>query len=197
MDAEFSIELGRDDPVLDFPWDDPSGKFAYSDLKRHPELIASIEEAGKYPELAEFLRVVNSAASPVETAKCDAWATTDLNADEGIYEASHKFVSYVDVVLSATDVRLFSLPQSLSIHDRFARQLVELLRHTPDGESAVQAEVCVRRCYFSDDSETREGCYLTLYVSGYGVSDDGARRSWEMGLKILGNAILQLPAKTE
>ncbi len=28
MDADFSIELGREDPVLDFPWSDPSGKLA-------------------------------------------------------------------------------------------------------------------------------------------------------------------------
>jgi hypothetical protein len=25
MDADFSIELGREDPVLDFPWKDPAG----------------------------------------------------------------------------------------------------------------------------------------------------------------------------
>jgi hypothetical protein len=98
MDADFSIEMGREDPVLDFPWTDPSGKFAYCDLKRRPELMASIEEAEQFPELAEFLRVVNSAASMVETAKCDVWATTELSADEDIYESSHKFASYVDVV---------------------------------------------------------------------------------------------------
>ena len=34
MDADFSIELGREDPVLDFPWKDPAGKLAYVDLKR-------------------------------------------------------------------------------------------------------------------------------------------------------------------
>src|SRR5260221_5422223 len=57
MDADFSIELGRDDPVLDFPWKDPAGKLAYVDLKRHPELMVEIEEAEKFPELGEFLRV--------------------------------------------------------------------------------------------------------------------------------------------
>ena len=71
MDADFSVELGHDDSVLDFPWTDPAGGLAYFDLKRHPELITCIEEAEKFPELAEFLRTVNSARSTVESAKCD------------------------------------------------------------------------------------------------------------------------------
>jgi len=40
--------------VLDFPWTDPAGALAYFDLKRHPELIAKVEEAEKFPELADF-----------------------------------------------------------------------------------------------------------------------------------------------
>ena len=111
MDADFSIELGREDPALDFPWKDPAGTLAYVDLKRRPELMARIEEAEKFPELGESLRALNSARSMVETAKCDAWATSELGAEEEIYDASHKFASYVDVVFSNIDARL-SLPES-------------------------------------------------------------------------------------
>ena len=188
MDAEFSIELGREDPVLDFPWKDPAGKLAYVDVKRRPELMASIEEAEKSPELGEFLRVMNSARSMVETAKCDAWATTELSAEEDVYDASHKFASYVDVVFSEIDVRL-----SFSLHEQFARKLVELLRRVPDTPSAAQ--VCVRRCYFGKDSGVREGFYCTLNVSGYGNDDASARQSWGVGLKLMGNAIVQLSAQ--
>ena len=187
MDADFSIELGREDPVLDFPWTDPAGKFAYLDLKRHPELMARIEEAEKFPELAEFLRAMNSARSMVETAKCDAWATMELNAEEEIYDATHKFASYVDVVFAEIDVRL-----SLSVHEQFARDLVELLRRAPESPSA--AEVCVRRCYYGEEGAVREGFYCTLYVSGYGHDGASARQNWEVGLKLMGNAIMQLSA---
>jgi hypothetical protein len=187
MDADFSIELGREDPVLDFPWTDPAGKVAYVDVKRRPELMASIEEAEEFPELGEFLRVMNSARSMVETAKCDAWATTDLNAEEDVYDASHKFASYVDAVLSEIDAR-----QSFSHHEQFARKLVELLRRVPDTPSA--AEVCVRRCYFGEDSGVREGFYCTLNVSGYGNDEASARQNWEVGLKLMGNAVMQLSA---
>jgi hypothetical protein len=188
MDADFSIELGREDPVLDFPWKDPAGKLAYVDVKRQPELMASIDEAEKVPELGEFLRVMNSTRSMVETAKCDAWVTTELSTEEGIYDASHKFASYVDVVFSAIDAR-----QAFSLHEQFARKLVELLRRAPDTPSAV--EVCVRRCYFGEDSGVREGYYSTLYVSGYGSDEASARQNWEVGLKLMGNAVVQLSAR--
>ena len=187
MDADFSIELGREDPVLDFPWTDPASKLAYVDVKRCPELMASIEEAEEFPELGEFLRVMNSARSMVETAKCDAWATTELSVEEDVYYASHKFASYVDVVFSEIDMR-----QSFVLHEQFARKLVELLRRVPDTPSA--AEVCVRRCYFGEDSGVRDGFYCTLNVSGYGNNDANARQNWGVGLKLIRNAILQLSA---
>jgi hypothetical protein len=188
MDADFSIELGREDPVLDFPWTDPAGKLVYVDVKRCPELMASIEEAEKFPELGEFLQVMNSPRSMVETAKCDAWPTTELSAEEDFYKASHKFASYVDVVFSEIDVRL-----SFSLHEQFARKLVELLRRVPETPSA--AEVCVRRCYFAEDSGVREGFYCTVYVSGYGGDRASARQNWGVALKLMGNAIVQLSAQ--
>jgi hypothetical protein len=184
MDADFSIELGSDDPILDFPWIDPSGKLAYVDLKRHPELVSQIPEAQKFPELVAFLRMLNSPRSSLETAKCDAWATTELNPEEEIYDAPHKFASYVDVVFSDADLRL-----SFAAHERFAEKMVALLKKTPDTPSAV--EVCVRRCYFSEGDSVREGFYFTLYVSGYGGDEAVARLAWEVALRLAGNAAMQ------
>jgi hypothetical protein len=196
MDADFSIELGHEDPVLDFPWKDPSGKLAYVDVKRHPELMAQIEEAERFPELKEFLRALNSVRSMVETAKCDAWHTEELNAEEDIYNASHKCASYVDVVFSSginfADSELSSLRQSLSAHERFARKLAGLLRHAPDMPSA--AEICVRRCYFDESVGIHEGFYSTLYVSGYGNDEDTARQNWGLASKLVASAIVQLSA---
>jgi hypothetical protein len=187
MDADFSIELSREDPVLDFPWTDPEEKFAYVDLKRHPERLASITEAEDLPDLRDFLRTVNSFRSLLETAKCDAWATTELSVEEEIYNAAYKFASYVDVVFSATDARL-----SLMRHEQFARDLVALLRRAPETPSS--AEVCVRRCYFTEDGgmPDQEGFYLTVYVSGYGDDEDSALARWGVALKLVGNAMVQL-----
>ena len=185
MDADFSIELGREDPVLDFPWKDPAGKLAYVDVKRHPELMARIEEAEQFPELEEFLRALNSARSMMETAKCDAWETSELSAEEEVYDASHKFASYVDLVFSETDTRL-----SLSRHQQLVNKLVELLRRVPEIPAA--AELCVRCCYFSEASAVQDGFYFTLYLSGYGNDEARALQNWGVGLKLVGNAVIQL-----
>jgi hypothetical protein len=194
MDADFSIELGRDDPVLDFPWEDPTGKLVYVDLKRRPELLASIEEIGRFPELGEFLRELNSPRTIVETAKCDAWATTELSADE-TYLGTHKFVSYVDVVFSGSDLHVSSLRQSFSAHEQFAKKLVERLSQGAETPSAV--EICVRRCYFgADKGDVREGLYWSLYVSGFGNDSASARENWETGLEEMRNAVVELSAPT-
>src|SRR6202021_1932701 len=127
MDADFSIELGQGCPVLDLPWKDPAGKLVYLDLKRQPDLIALLEEARVFPELERFLQAVNSGRSIMETAKCDAWVTTELSIEEEIHEASHKFASYTDVVFSDLDNR-----SSFSLHEEFAQKLAELLRQSPE-----------------------------------------------------------------
>ena len=102
-----------------------------------------------------------------------------------MYGASHKFASYADVVFSNIDARL-----SLSTHEQFARKLVALLQRAPETPSA--AEVCVRRCYFAEEGGVREGCYCTLYVNGYGNDEASARLIWEVALKLVGNAVVQL-----
>jgi hypothetical protein len=113
------------------------------------------------------------------------WATTELTPEEEIFGASHKFASYVDLVLSNVDRRP-SFPE----HERFAKRLAALLRGAPEMSSS--AEVCVRRCFLGEGRETREGFYFTVYVNGYGNDDAAARQNWAIGIKLVGSAILQL-----
>jgi len=72
------------------------------------------------------------------------------------------------------------------------KRLVTLLRRAPEISSSV--EVCVRRCFLVDVGEPREGFYFTVYVNGYGNDEPGARKSWTIGLDLVGGAILQLSA---
>jgi hypothetical protein len=187
MEADYSIELGKDDPVLDFPWTDPSGKLRYFDLKRHPELMEKIEEVREFPELAEFLRVINSGRSAFESAKCDAWVTTELSDEENIFNASHKCASYVDLVASSLEAR-----GTYKLHRQFAGKWKELMRRVP--EISASAELCLRRCFSVGPAETTDGFYFTLYVNGYGEDEFVARKNWNIGLGLTGNAIVQLSA---
>ncbi len=188
MQADFSVELGADDPTLEFPWSSPDGRHRYFDLKNHPDLLKSVLEAAAQPALREFLASLNSRASCLQTVKCDAWFTRDLNEEELIYGAPAKFGSYVDVIFAAGEPR-FSFPQ----HEDFAQRLAALLKKAPEIPAAV--EFIIRRCYFHLDAEPRDGFYLTCYCFGYGEDESDSRKRWTIALKLVENAVLQLSAQ--
>lgn len=195
MDAELTVELGGGDPTLAIPWSSGDGRLRYHDLKRQPDLLIYVEEATRYPELAEFLVQLNSASSILQSAKCDAWYSTELSEPEGIYGAMGKFVSYVDVFF-VSDAPRFSFEQ----HEHFAQRLIKLLGRAPQISAA--AEFIIRRCYFAAGCDRErapaenpsEGFYFTFYLSGYGDDEADARKRWGIALKLIGNAILQLSA---
>jgi hypothetical protein len=141
MHADFSVELCQEDPMLELPWtsDDPSVR--YYDLKSRPELVLQIPEAAAHPEISAFLARINAADSPLETAKCDAWPSREISAEEEIFGASQKFVSYIDLVFVDENVR-----GSFEKHEKFASELCQLLNRAPD--MAATVELIIRRCYY-------------------------------------------------
>lgn len=182
MDADFAVELAADDETLTIPWSAPDNGPRYYDLKHHPELLAQIEEAQTNEELREFLAFLNSPATPLETAKCDAWSTTELNPEEDIFGATQKFGSYIDILFS--DDRCTSFGE----HESFAKRLSQLLKRVP--EIPASAEFLIRRCYWDET----EGFYITFYLFGYGDDEQRARQQWRIGLKLAENALRQLTA---
>jgi hypothetical protein len=186
VQADFAVELGAEDESLEFPWS-ASGGARYYNLRRQPDLLLYLEEVRQTPELGEFLAAINSPASLLESAKCDAWASTEINPEEEIFGASRKFGSYVDLVFSVEPKR-YSLPD----HEQLAKWLTNLLKRTPEIPAA--AEFLIRRCYFHDSEmkETHDGFYFTFYLFGYGNEDSQARLQWAIALKLVENAIGQI-----
>jgi hypothetical protein len=193
MQADFAVELGADDETLEMPWAAEGGGPRYYDLKRHPELLSNLEEAVREPELGEFLSKVNAPHGPLETAKCDAWSSTEISAEEEIFEAPHKFGSYIDLFFSDEPKR-FSFPE----HEQLAMRLTNLLQRAP--EMPVAAEFLIRRCYYYEQKEVpgqeeiRDGFYITFYLFGYGKDELRSRQNWAIGLKLIGSAIRQMSA---
>ncbi|MGE5112628.1 MAG: hypothetical protein ACM3JB_17320 [Acidobacteriaceae bacterium] len=194
MDADYSVELGPDDDVLDFPWSSPEHNLRYYDLKHQPDLLLYISEATEYQELGRYLFIVNSAASAFLTAKCDVWTDDELSEAEAIYEAKTKLACYIDQLFAeqgngAEDPRF-----SFERHERFAERLVELLGRVPSISASL--ELIIRRCFYNlEESEPKAGYYMTIYVSGYGDDAVDARQHWAIALDLLQNAILQLSAE--
>jgi hypothetical protein len=180
LEADYSVELGAEDAVLEFPWT-ASGDIQYYDLKRHPVLLPLVEEARRFSPLRDFLAALNSTSSLFETAKCDAWFTTELNPEEGIFDATGKFGSYVDVLFSG-ESRF-----SFSDHEQRVKRWTSLLRKALDIPAA--AEFIVRRCDFKSDP--RDGFFITTYTFGYGENAESAQQQWAIALKLVENAIRQ------
>ena len=187
MEADFAVELGADDETLEIPWSAHGGHPRYYDLKHQPEMLCALEEIQRVPELAGFLRAVNSAAGGLESAKCDVWWSAELNPEEEIFGASQKFGGYVDLLFSNESARV-------SFHEceSFAKRVVELLKAVPEIPAA--AELLIRRCFRHETAETREGFYITCYVFGYGEDESQARQRWAIGIELVANAIRQVEA---
>ena len=180
VEADFAVELEAEDERLEFPWAG-ADRARYYDLKRQPELLALIEEARELPALGEFLVAANSPGGPFETAKCDAWSTSEIRPEEEIFGFPCKFGSYVDLLYS--DERRFSFPA----HEELVRGWTSLLGKVP--EIPASAEFLVRRCHFQEVG--RDGFYVTQYTFGYGEDVAQARTQWAIGLKLVENVIRQ------
>ncbi len=171
MEFEFSVELGPDDPTLAVPWRSPDGTIAYVDLRSSPEAIDSLSEVRAFPELADFLRAFNR--HPYATAKCDAWFDTLMDVNDEPYAASLKCASYVDIFFPEAPLAPFAEIES------HARAFVRQVRNCQIDEA--RAELCLRRAYFASG----EGFYWTLYLTGYGSTQEEARAAWAAALKLM------------
>ncbi len=189
MQADSTVELDAQSDRLEVPWSAADGRVRYYDLRRQPELLLNIEEARHHRELGEFLAAVNSQASILETAKCDAWASDEISEEERIYGAPWKFGSYVDLIFSDDGHRV-----SLERHQELADDASRLLRRAPEIPAA--AEFVIRRCFFHHPPgpDPREGFYVTFYLYGYGDDQQDAQRRWGIALKVVENLLLQLSA---
>jgi hypothetical protein len=188
MQVDFAVELGPDDETLEFPWSAPDGGPRYHDLKCRPEALSLVEEAARFPELREFLVVVNSPTSPFETAKCDAWGTEEINPEEEIFGVPWKFGSYVDFVFADPPTR-----HSFVDHEKLLKKLTDLLKRVP--EIPASAEFLLRRCFVREGKAVREGFYVTFYLFGYGSDENTARQQWGIGMRLVAGAIVQLSSR--
>lgn len=188
MQVDCAVELGRDDETLEFPWSSEDGRLRYYDLRREPGAISHVEEARQFEELQQFLLAVNAHASILESAKCDVWATTDINPEEEIFNAPYKFASYVDLLFSNEAARI-----SFEKHESLLKDLTHLLKRVP--EIPAGAEFFLRRCCYRRDSSVQEGFYVTFYLFGYGQDEARARTQWAIGMNLVAAAITQLSGR--
>jgi hypothetical protein len=204
MQSDFSVEMAREDAVLELPWKSEDGTLYYVDLKDDPARIDEIPELIDLPELKVFLLRVNRKDLPLQSVKCDAWFSSEIYPEEAIFEAKYKFSSYVDLVFTSSETRC-----SFEQHESFARKTCALLQKAP--EIGSSSEFVVRRCYYPShqssgkDAISRNNCAsgsespcsadegfsLTAYVSGFGMDRAEAHQRWAIGLQLVQHALVQ------
>ncbi|HET6936463.1 MAG TPA: hypothetical protein VFI72_16595 [Candidatus Angelobacter sp.] len=201
MLVDYSVELGRDDPIMEFPWSSSDGQLLYYDLKSDPSLIASIPEAKPFPDFQAFLLRVNATAQLL-TSKCDVWSTQELKPEEELFGAQWKFGCYVDLLFSpelicSEGVLLPSDAERmrLAAHQQFAEAVCALLARVPEMPASI--ELVIRPCLFHGAAPEHgsHGFGITTYLFGFGQTQEAACRQWLIALKLLQNAILQILAK--
>ncbi len=181
MRVDIGQETDPGDPVLEIPWADPDNPSnAFIDVKRRPEAVMDLSECRRFPALGAFLTRVNAAAVPFRTAKCDAWATDELDLEERIaHGLPHKIGSYVDLIIDRADLNSHAEP-----YQKLGALLANRLK---DSAAHAQIEIFVRRCIFT--LEDRSGYYATIFVHAYGANPQEAEREWDEVMGTLGESL--------
>jgi hypothetical protein len=180
MRVEIVHELDPGDSRLEIPWMANRAR-RFRDLKAFPEGIDALPECRAYPPLAGLLRRLNAPRSPLRTAKCDVWETTELSSDEWAdFRLPSKTGSYVDVVFDAPRLRLERAP-----HQRLAEQTARRLQSF---RARAQLDIVLRRCLFHPQEVW--GYALTFFLHAYGPTARQARSAWSRALRRLAQALL-------
>jgi hypothetical protein len=178
MEADWEVEIGVETPVIDALWP------GFIDLRRNPERIIEIEEARRFPQLAEALLQLNSVASNdsaesgsrIWTAKCDLWTVEEWNPDEmdaSSAESKSGLACYIDML--PRQGLVFS---KLDEAEQWARVAVSSLRKATCRCS--RADLVIRRAFAGD----REGMGITTYVTACGADSEAARKALAAALLV-------------
>ena len=171
MEADWSVEIGADLPLIAVPWE------SFVDLRRDLAAARRLRETAVAPVLAESLIELNQESSPVFTSKCDFWLlTTDeidpLEFDAAREDACQGVACYIDII-----PRSMALFASFAAQEVWVRSAVDEMR-TMHVQQA-RAELVIR----SSAVDEREGYALTLYVASCGRSEDSACEIFHGALK--------------
>lgn len=177
MECDWEIEIGSDAPVIDAAW------VGYADLRSQPRRATEICETAQLPALAQALIHLNSASSPVWTAKCDVWTVEEVDPDEmdaDREQATSALACYIDLVPNEA-----SLSTTLEGLADWCLRLCVDLRTRPLRQSRVDA--IVRRAFITADEE---GLAVTAYVAACGASPKQASETLSAALAAFTNSVL-------
>ncbi|MHB1936999.1 MAG: hypothetical protein ACYCOR_10480 [Acidobacteriaceae bacterium] len=195
MQSDWTVACGADDPEVVVPWAAKDPSLRYVDLRRAPEAIQEIPEATEYPCVAAALQRWNQPDTFLFTAKCDVWCyPAKLFDAEDLPGFAYAHGSYIDLL--PVDTEMFS---SFEACERQLRAWNEISRSIE--LPASRCEWTLRPAHvFSNftapppiTDSPQNGFATTLYVWGYGESQQSAAINWAAALNALIEPVLILP----
>lgn len=177
MEADWEIEIDADAPVIDACWT------GFVDLRRAPERVRELSEVGQLPALSDALVRLNSAHSPVWTAKCDVWSVADVDPfelDAPEDGALHTLACYIDLLPSVEQA--WANPEMATA---FCRDICVHLRAA--SLRSCRVELIVRSAVLSADSGDLG---ITAYLAGCGATEASALTQLEGALAVLADFVL-------
>ncbi len=179
MEADWSVALAADDPVIAVPW------AAFVDLRLNQDFVDEILETKSNPPLRSALLVLNSTESLLWTAKCDAWTTCDepydpyeMEAEPG--ETAFGAGSYIDLLARDLETR-----ESFALQEHWVRWVTGRLREVT--ASAARVDLVMRHAHV----EGRSGFGVSWFVEGCGPSAERAEQRWANALSLALAVIMQ------
>ncbi len=151
----------------------------YSHLKGNSGAAGLIPEVQGWPELQQFLEVLNAVESPVESVGCEKCFSPGEAGWPPV-----KIGSYVDVIF--TETALNDRPENLLL---LTSQLVPALSGCEDWWASVEFRLQRNRALAG--SAVPWG--LMLHITNYGRDEEEARKFWSVTLSRLSRAIEGLP----
>ena len=181
MQADWEFEAGPGDPIIDAAWT------GLVDLRRNPGDICEVGETAVVPALAPALLRLNSASSPVWTAKCDVWTPESVDPDELDAPAAQTacaLACYIDLLPSdATDWH------TIAGMEAFCRHLCGVLRAI--SARCCRADLVVRRAVLSAETESLG---ITVYLSACGASSGQTTAALSAAIDALVDSLCPHPA---
>lgn len=177
MEADWSVEVGSDLPVIVVPWD------GFVDLRLHLDAVDKIAEVANNRALAEALIKLNATDSPVFTSKCDLWSLAEDEIDVFEFDASREeaqqgIACYIDII--AHSPALFA---SFAMHETWVRHATFALRaHL---QPQARAEFVIRPALYIRDEKAnaQDGFAITLYVSACAATEIAAKSIFQAALQ--------------
>lgn len=193
MEADWSVALASTDPVITVPWavsSDDEDRCRFVDLRLGSHLVDEIEEARGRPVLRSALLLLNDVASPLWTAKCDAWSSSPEQGDEPFDpfemdaepgETAFGAGSYIDLLFRDLQTR-----QYFEAQERWLRAVTERLRELP--AKAARVELVMRLALV----DGIPGFGVTWFVEGCGATAECADQGWSQALDLALMAIMNV-----